>query len=72
MSNAARRMYTRDGNSMLDVDDLISWAVDHYVANMQQKMKSDHGLQQLSMKGHVTSAEDVDSESSVEVVQYRK
>lgn len=37
MTNAARRLYTRDGTIILDVDDLIGWAVEHYTANMQQK-----------------------------------
>lgn len=37
MTSAARRLYTRDGTVILDTDDLISWAVEHYVANMQSK-----------------------------------
>ena len=37
MTNAARRLYARDGTVILDVDDLVGWAVEHYMANMQSK-----------------------------------
>lgn len=37
MSGAARRLYTRDGTVIVDIEDLVAWAVEHYIANMQMK-----------------------------------
>lgn len=54
---------------MLDVDDLIGWAVDHYMANIQQKMKTEQGLE---LPDKAVSKDDVNSEVSGEVIQYRK
>ncbi|ESO97509.1 hypothetical protein LOTGIDRAFT_152600 [Lottia gigantea] len=46
LSNAARRLYTEDGQVMLDIDDLIEYAVENYknsVVDRLEKMLSDNG-----------------------------
>jgi len=40
MNSAARRLYARDGSVLLDIDDLVGWAVDHYMANRKNKSKA--------------------------------
>lgn len=37
MTSASRRLYTADGMIVLDIDDLIGWAVDNYRNAIQQK-----------------------------------
>ena len=39
LRNAARRLYTEDGVLILDVQDLIDWAIDYYRRELE-KMES--------------------------------
>jgi len=70
MNSAARRLYTRDGRSMLDIDDLISWAIEHYTANMNSKER--RGSAELSRINPEGTANKTDSESTNSAVEYRK
>ena len=42
LRNAARRLYTEDGVLILDVQDLIDWAIDYYRRELE-KMESTPG-----------------------------
>ncbi len=37
LRGAARKLYTEDGNLILDVQDLITWAVEHYKKELNKK-----------------------------------
>ncbi|KAF6020845.1 hypothetical protein EB796_020833 [Bugula neritina] len=69
MNSAARRLYTRDGRSMLDIDDLISWAIEHYTANMNSKER--RGSAELSRINPEGTANKTDSESTNSAVEYQ-
>ncbi|XP_013404290.1 uncharacterized protein LOC106169385 isoform X2 [Lingula anatina] len=52
MANAARRLYTSDGMLVLDVEDLINWAVDDYMTKIKENMK------EKQAKGEIRPAPD--------------
>ena len=67
MTSAARRLYTRDGTMIVDVEDLVSWAVEHYTANMQTKSR-----RRSADDGRLVPDSTPESDSTNDLIQYGK
>ncbi|XP_050408824.1 doublecortin domain-containing protein 1 [Patella vulgata] len=60
LNNAARRLYTEDGLIMLDIDDLIQYALENYKNSMVdklEKMMTENGEVQVSDEEDITSTQ---------------
>lgn len=68
MTNAGRRLYARDGTPLLDIEDIVSWATDHYNAHKMQKRKEEKGLELGS--NTIDLITDADSQLSEQKLEY--
>ena len=51
LTQAARRVYTLDGNLILDVDDLVEWARVQYAKNARDQLRTEkHAQRQANNK----------------------
>lgn len=48
LGQAARRLYTNDGNIMLDVDDLVEWAREQYVKNARKQIRAEKRAKRIA------------------------
>ena len=51
LSQAARRLYTSDGQIILDLDDLVEWVQDQYVKEARKQMRAEAKARRRQQQG---------------------